>query len=261
VESLNSRKDNKEANWLSSFFVFLMLWWKRIALIWLLAGCDGALASNTHESSSPVATTVAASIPVVGNTQRPTTTKRSVIIWEEEFPSESSRDRTSAASENTVVPRRKIWSTNKEEPLSPFAPPSPGKAFQDVVRQPHRLRTDRWELHIHWRGKKEHERLEMEFSDNGFVRMISDDETSSIGQWELASHGLTWRLPMPDQDRLIFHGDLLLNPFGPQPKIIRGIVLRETRRVWFRPVVASFTGNGTGEDTADLSYRNRKSTI
>eukprot|EP00977_Amphora_coffeiformis_P012583 scaffold3136_cov161-Amphora_coffeaeformis.AAC.2 len=210
--------------------------------IFLLAGQAGTFASRTPEPKT-----------------QQQTTKSSVIIWEEEFPSESDQTSTS----NNAVPRRKIWSADKEEPLSPFAPSSSsGQSVQAEVRQPHKLRTDRWQLHVQWRGKRIRERLEFEFSENGFVRMISaDNATAAIGQWELASHGLTWTLPMPDQDRVIFHGDLLLNPFGPQPKIIRGIVLRETRRVWFRPVVATFTGDGTGEDTADLSYRNRKSTI
>ena len=106
------------------------------------------------------------------------------------------------------------------------------------------------------------DRLVLEFSDNGYVRMVSSADnatTTAIGQWELASHGLTWNLPLPEQDGMVFHGDLLLNPFGEQPRIIRGVVIRETPRLWFRPVVATFTAQGIGEDTADLSYRNRKS--
>ena len=74
---------------------------------------------------------------------------------------------------------------------------------------------------------------------------------------------------------LLFFADFHLNPFGSQPRLTRGVILVGDRPgqvdadttgrrslwgpQWFRPVVASFTGVGTGRDTVDLSYKDRGS--
>jgi hypothetical protein len=198
------------------------------------------------------------------------------LIWTEEFPSDDTNDEKLPSPERKP-PRRKILSTEaQEQPLSPYSLLSPtsqrSSSAADQQRQsPHKLRTNRWELRVHWRnGRTRSERLDVEFSDNGYVRLLTSDSatenssipgeavTASIGNWELAPHGLTWKLPMGDRQLFTFYGDLLLNPFGDQPKITRGLILRETKSGWFRPVVATFTASGIGEDTADLSYRNRK---
>ena len=191
--------------------------------------------------------TACASSQVTDSTNVPDT----LLIWEEEFPLES---KTNSPLDKAP---RKILSTEKSErPPSPLAP----SRATHPRHTPHKLRTDRWELNLRWRrgsnNTEKYQQMELEFSDNGYVRWVSaDNSTAAIGKWELASHGVTWNLP----DGMIFHGDLLLNPFGTQPRIIRGVVMRETPRAWFRPVVATFTAKGIGEDTADLSYRNRKS--
>jgi hypothetical protein len=68
----------------------------------------------------------------------------------------------------------------------------------------------------------------------------------------------------------LFHADLHLHPFGPRPRLSRGVVLHERSASssrsgggsspsrWFRPVVATFSGVGIGRDTVDLSYRGRR---
>ena len=186
-------------------------------------------------------------------------------VWEEEIPLEVVVDEDT--STKIKIPRHKLWSTEKQAPLTLRSLMQQHSKDKATTVQPHKLRTNLWELKIQWRGKKLKETLQLEFSDNGYVRLLAsshDDNTTttaSIGKWELASHGVTWNLYMPES--IVFYGDLLLNPFGTQPKMIRGVVLSDpsVSRTWFRPVLATFTGRGIGEDTADLSYRNRKSVI
>jgi hypothetical protein len=55
------------------------------------------------------------------------------------------------------------------------------------------------------------------------------------------------------------------NTFGKQPRMLRGTVTRDRRTdsfmpPWlFRPVVATFTGIGVGEDTSDPTHAGRDS--
>jgi hypothetical protein len=135
--------------------------------------------------------------------------------------------------------------------------------------------------------------------------VLDSSSLSSVGTWELSSTGLSWTLPLccnarPPEDNsnnkrkeneqnnainnnagcLSFHGDFHFNPFGRQPKVLRGVVLLinndttappvgtanglassmkkvTTTASWFRPVVATFHAVGIGADTADLSYQDR----
>jgi hypothetical protein len=135
----------------------------------------------------------------------------------------------------------------------------------------------------------------------------------SIGTWELTPTGLSWTIGLDDdavdddvdddavdagvpskkkaQKALpsahhatttsrntgtgvyLFHADLHLHPFGPHPRLSRGVVLHEKSSSssgsggvggggspsrWLRPVVATFSGVGIGRDTVDLSYRGRQ---
>ena len=185
------------------------------------------------------------------------------LVWEEELPSSANIEEEASSEQHR---RRQLVSTEKSthHDLFPFSRRPESSTTSKSWQPPHKLRTNRWAMHVHWRERRQKETIELEFSENGYVRWVSPSSTTTvaIGHWELASHGLKWNLPVPNQDhRLLFHGDLLLNPFGSQPRIIRGLVIRETPRRWFRPVVATFAGEGIGEDTADLSYRNRKSSI
>ena len=215
----------------------------------------------------------AASLPT------PSSTQTLVYTWEEELPDDAAKRRGTTDDDDDdkamVLPRRRILSTAKEDstfgsPLLLSTDPS-REQTTTAAAPPHKLRTDRWEFKVHWttrkkkRQGKKYERLQVEFSENGYLRLLPSanaNHSSAIGHWELASHGVTWSLVMPEDDdgvRTAFHGDLLLNPFGPQPRMIRGVVLRGRLGGWFRPVVGRFTGEGIGEDTSDLSYRNRKS--
>ena len=50
--------------------------------------------------------------------------------------------------------------------------------------------------------------------------------------------------------------DLILNPFGSCPRMVRGTIVKDSGKC-FRPVVATFSGEGIGQDTVNLSYRER----
>lgn len=115
----------------------------------------------------------------------------------------------------------------------------------------------------------------------------------SVGTWELTPSGVAWTVRFDDGDEsegeaggggrcLDFYAGLHLNPFGSHPRFVKGIVVermeeeeedgadgeaaekwkRKRRRRrrnsnWFRPVVGTFKGIGTGEDTVDLTYSDR----
>jgi hypothetical protein len=206
-------------------------------------------------------------------------TQPPLIYWheeeeEEDHDTKSKSTRTSITSSDTLQRKRKLiwWSATESEPEPETQP------------EPHPLRTDVWKLTVRWRQqhrskedsntKKE---LLLEFADNGYVRLCpqrddSDadtDKTSSlsplsaatttapIGTWKLDTSGLSWRLPLDDTEHYFF-ANMHINPFGRYPKMTRGVVIRDPRKSnWFRPVVATFTGVGAGNDTADLSYRHR----
>lgn len=62
---------------------------------------------------------------------------------------------------------------------------------------------------------------------------------------------------------LRYSADFHFNVFGPQPRMLCGVVARDrpsngTLPPWLlRPVVATFTAEGVGEDTADFDYDGR----
>jgi hypothetical protein len=146
------------------------------------------------------------------------------------------------------------------------------------------MRTNEWRLSVSSRKRlpfvdATNKTMELEFASNGYVKTKSNerdnkkDEPATIGQWKLHPSGIGWDLKVIDRDKnesaiYHYHADLVLNPFGPHPHMIRGIVTRDCRRPninesgsrkrWFlRPVVATFTGVGIGEDTVDVSYQDR----
>lgn len=150
------------------------------------------------------------------------------------------------------------------------------------------MRTDTWEMKIHWKGRRERlqrkrhfsKTMQLEFHRNGFVRargVLPNGEPQSIlgiGEWELCPWGAVFTICTSNHCKYVFHANLHLNPFGKQPKLLQGVVVREAtsayqdaetdrpflrrRRIpWFRPVVATFEAFGTGEDMADFSYQNR----
>ncbi|CAN0139096.1 unnamed protein product, partial [Phaeothamnion confervicola] len=90
--------------------------------------------------------------------------------------------------------------------------------------------------------------------------LVTDDGLP--GNWWFGIGGLHWEVV---RDGVLHHhkAELHWNVFGSEPRMLRGTVLRDRRRggplpPWlFRPVVATFTGRGVGEDTADTSYQHR----
>jgi hypothetical protein len=161
---------------------------------------------------------------------------------------------------------------------------------------PHPLRTDSYQLDIKWRSpfwrkcfgddSDGHRAplpfLLLEFSRDGRVRIVSccqgeefnQSATTHIGEWELVSASLCCKIPVSFEsaqytaneqyrvEHLVFTADLHLNPFGERPKLTRGVILRdEPIRLGgmfaVRRVVGTFSGQGHGKDTVDLSYKNR----
>jgi hypothetical protein len=161
------------------------------------------------------------------------------------------------------------------------------------VSMPHPLRTDEWHLTLNWRFRKHgHRRSQwyVEFHTNRFARVKetnhSSDDTNSrnsffgIGCWDLLPNGkLILSLPYNEEsthpssqikkddnkdekhfsfNQIILLADLHQNPFGLQPKLSRGIIIYiPSKRSWLRPIIATFTANGVGKDTADFSYQSR----
>ena len=62
---------------------------------------------------------------------------------------------------------------------------------------------------------------------------------------------------------IILSAQLQQNPFGNAPRMVKGSVVKDNVRFglknFFRPVTASFSGDGVGEDTLDISYKSRPS--
>jgi hypothetical protein len=247
----------------------------------VLSPHSNPLTSSTNEATQPTQ-------PAQGDLSP-------LIRWEEEEgevhgtkPSTSS----SASPETLQRKRKLLWWTGtlddrpwlddkgrrKRQSMSDSEPES--------QPQPHPLRTDVWKLTVRWRQQHSYSRqnkkkattkdMLLEFADNGYVRLCpqhddidtADADKSTaiaaantpIGTWKLDPSGLSWHFPLNDTEHYFF-ADIHINPFGPYPKMTRGIVIREHGRQswksWFRPVVATFVGTGVGTDTADFSYRHR----
>jgi hypothetical protein len=147
----------------------------------------------------------------------------------------------------------------------------------------HPLRTDLFNLHVTWLGifpNKNKERLrqsktmQVEFHRNGYCRLCtSNNKVIGIGNWNLKPWGMWFSIPCDDCDYTFTVG-LHLNPFGKQPKLMQGTIVKSTSKKeyydeqdhlfvkkpdnkWFRPVVGTFSGVGIGIDTMDLSYADR----
>jgi len=93
-----------------------------------------------------------------------------------------------------------------------------------------------------------------------FNHSESDDDTQYIvGTWKLSPSGVVWSMSW-DGHMYSFFADLQLAPFGPNPKMYRGLVIRDRSilpKRFMRPIVATFTGMGVGTDTTDFSYKGR----
>ncbi len=106
----------------------------------------------------------------------------------------------------------------------------------------------------------------------------------SVGKWHMNANGISWKMPahLPKSDEnerstaqkstfLHYHADIHLSKFQSKPRMFRGTITRDryeggssseekkdfcTKKL-FRPVIASFTAEGTGEDTLVLQYKDR----
>jgi hypothetical protein len=179
--------------------------------------------------------------------------------------------------------RRLFWSGRMENGLDDGSNKEKKKKKKPI--QEHPLRTDLWNLHVTWLGifpnKNSKERLrqsktmQVEFHRNGYCRLctFNDNKVIGIGTWDLKPWGIWFSIPCDDYDYTFTVG-LHLNPFGKQPKLMQGTILKSTSKKeyddeqdhmyvkkpdkkWFRPVVGTFSGVGIGIDTMDLSYADR----
>ena len=155
------------------------------------------------------------------------------VVWKEETPVETER-------KHALKPKRQFLNPNpfrrqrREDP----------SVMNNV--EPHKLRTDKWKLELRWRGSYKtihNSSMQFEFADNGYVRRMTVDNGSpnqcGVGKWACSSRGVFWSLSIGNTSELLFHGQLLLNPFGHQPRLIRGVIVDHSRRLpWFRPVVS-----------------------
>lgn len=193
-----------------------------------------------------------------------------VVVWEEEQDIE-----TNNVGEDDAIVQSSRSPKKRRDLIWLFGPPKKKKpstrhgTVNQQERPPHPLRTEQWEIDVHWRDdkysidkqaspSKSPQKMVVDFAINGYLRARSDHSSRdyTIGQWEITPTGLTCKL----NSTLLFHADLHLNPFGKHPKLTRGVIVDTASVGWKqkRQVVGTFTGKGVGKDTVDLAYRLRK---
>lgn len=190
------------------------------------------------------------------------------VTWEEirndDWIGEDSDSTTIDMRSTTVPPRRRMsfWGDR----------PFPWKRDQHVPgsqslgastnAKPHPLRTNLWDLNLHWRrcGKEvaeqtrpsllnakrlsSHIQLILELDASGYARMRPHDDDHArsshvernlhwfpmIGTWQLDPGSLvTWSVPDENNSNdywYEFRAHFHVNPFGKHPKMIRGTVVR-----------------------------------
>jgi len=188
-------------------------------------------------------------------------TPADVIYWEEELP-EPLKDNLNDEEPNK---RRLFWQGRMDESISTDTKKEAATAAKKTT--PHSMRTNEWQLDLHM-SRRERTRLGihnktmlLDFSETGHVRVMNNNTfTLAIGTWKLHPSGITWQFPIRQEESspvtLQCHADLIINPFGSRPRMVRGTIVKNSRK-WFRPVVATFSAEGIGQDTADMSYRER----
>jgi hypothetical protein len=188
------------------------------------------------------------------------------VIWEEILEDDDTEGEEPNYNNNDQSKRRLISFDDTAQTTS--------KARDEMreLMEPHPLRTDRFCLQIGWRQKPwsiapEMREMIFEFNKQGHVRYLdynSNRTLSIIGEWDVSCDTLCFRIPMAGEakQRLVFTADVSLNPFGLQPKLLRGVILEDKLRTYgyfrFRNVLGTFSAQGIGDDMADLSYRGRK---
>lgn len=216
-----------------------------------------------------------------------------LVYWEEVIPEEP---QLPVKKQSVPKEKRKLLWNKDDTVYDPFSQSTffP-QVRRRKGKKPHPMRTNEWKLRLSY-GKRNSLLLKqsvlLEFSKNGYVRVLqpSSDDThhtdddnvvpTAVGTWKLLPSGISWNLPigvdsMPvkndenqestktDSTVLHYHADLHLNQFGERPRMVRGVVTRDRyptslfpKRL-FRPVIATFSAEGIGQDTADVTYQER----
>mmetsp|Transcript_4912 Transcript_4912/g.6005 ORF Transcript_4912/g.6005 Transcript_4912/m.6005 type:complete len:344 (+) Transcript_4912:2-1033(+) len=119
----------------------------------------------------------------------------------------------------------------------------------------------------------------------GTKSIVSSSRILSVGKWQMNANGISWKMPahlsMDNQNVksteqkttfLHYHADIHLSKFQSKPRMFRGTITRDryddsssldeekkdfSKKKLFRPVIASFTAEGTGTDTLVLEYKDR----
>ena len=138
-------------------------------------------------------------------------------------------------------------------------------------------------------GKDNKREQHFKFARNGYVILVEKEEendlgfphtgwrrVTKVGKWKLGTNGISWTIPIKcatfpfHQTNLYYHADIHLSKFQDRPRMFRGVVTRDRfsdtkipftnillGKNLFRPVIATFVGLGTGNDTIDTSYKKR----
>mmetsp|Transcript_4288 Transcript_4288/g.8209 ORF Transcript_4288/g.8209 Transcript_4288/m.8209 type:complete len:394 (-) Transcript_4288:137-1318(-) len=112
----------------------------------------------------------------------------------------------------------------------------------------------------------------------------SSNRITKIGKWKMDTSGVSWSIPVTYKVKasnrsseksftvakttLHYHADIHLSKFQDHPRMFRGVITRDhfhgftvpgmnIRKDLFRPVIATFTAEGIGRDTVDISYKKR----
>lgn len=143
--------------------------------------------------------------------------------------------------------------------------------------------------HIHKEDTDRKREQHFKFARNGYVILVEKEEehhlgvaqngwrrVTKVGKWKLGTNGVSWTIPIKStefpfqQTNLHYHADIHLSKFQEKPRMFRGVVTRDrfsdakipftnilVGKKMFRPVIATFIGLGTGNDTVDTTYKKR----
>ena len=128
--------------------------------------------------------------------------------------------------------------------------------------------------------------------DSSSTNNVDKQRIRNIGRWQMDATGISWTMQVQtpkcnkqEEDNtalrstcLHYHADIHLSKFQSKPRMFKGTITRDRffdhddvnesdlignesriggKKVWFRPVIASFTAEGIGEDTLALNYKER----
>jgi len=130
----------------------------------------------------------------------------------------------------------------------------------------HPLRKKSWVIFMKKGLFDQREETKYAFRSDGEFRTQDGDK----GAWEFVPRGIMWKL---EKDNTTYHfsAEVNYNLFGEQPRMLRGVVVRDRRRPpegqwgvslppWLlRPCVGTFRGEGVGSDTLNSYCSSRVS--